>query len=120
MKLRLKLLSLVKGHHHYHVQQYLSFKLQASHHTSSSSSSSDETNFEKRKARSMAKSRNRCLPMNLSPEDLMTGTLRFVVGFSNANHNIVKLLYLFCQILCFSDYNVIFHGAGTGQKLAPV
>ncbi|XP_045109499.1 ATPase family AAA domain-containing protein 2-like isoform X3 [Portunus trituberculatus] len=51
-------------------------KRMATHHTSSSSSSSDETNFEKRKARSMAKSRNRCLPMNINPEDLMTGALR--------------------------------------------
>ncbi|XP_042223155.1 ATPase family AAA domain-containing protein 2-like isoform X2 [Homarus americanus] len=52
-------------------------KRMAAHHTSTSnSSSSDEDRFEERKARSMAKSRNRCLPMNLSPEDLLTTTLK--------------------------------------------
>lgn len=52
-------------------------KHKTAHHTStSSSSSSDEDDFEKRKARSMVKSRNRCLPMNLSPEELLTNTLK--------------------------------------------
>lgn len=42
----------------------------------------------------MAKSRNRCLPMNINPEELMTGTLKLVVGFSCTNHCKVELMCL--------------------------
>lgn len=45
----------------------------ATHNSSTSSSSSsceDERRFERRKAKSMARARNRCLPMNLVDEDL--------------------------------------------------
>ncbi|XP_071999737.1 ATPase family AAA domain-containing protein 2B isoform X2 [Engystomops pustulosus] len=45
-------------------------------HSSDTTSSSDEERFERRKSKSMAKSRNRCLPMNLRPEDLASGILR--------------------------------------------
>ncbi|XP_037783045.1 ATPase family AAA domain-containing protein 2B-like isoform X2 [Penaeus monodon] len=51
-------------------------KRRAAHNSSSSSSSSDESHFEKSKMRSMAKSRNRCLPMNVKPDDLITGALK--------------------------------------------
>ncbi|KAM3932372.1 ATPase family AAA domain-containing protein 2B isoform 2-T2 [Leptodactylus fuscus] len=45
-------------------------------HSSDTTSSSDEERFERRKSKSMAKARNRCLPMNLRPEDLASGILR--------------------------------------------
>uniref|UniRef100_A0A8C5M8F0 ATPase family AAA domain-containing protein 2 n=1 Tax=Leptobrachium leishanense TaxID=445787 RepID=A0A8C5M8F0_9ANUR len=45
-------------------------------HSSDTTSSSDEERFERRKSKSMAKSRNRCLPMNLRAEDLASGILR--------------------------------------------
>ncbi|KAM6953957.1 ATPase family AAA domain-containing protein 2B [Aplochiton taeniatus] len=45
-------------------------------HSSDTTSSSDEERFERRKSKSMAKARNRCLPMNLRPEDLSSGVLR--------------------------------------------
>lgn len=49
----------------------------ATHNSSSTSSSSDdERRFERRKARSMARARNRCLPMNFAEEDLSKGVLR--------------------------------------------
>ncbi|XP_041358072.1 ATPase family AAA domain-containing protein 2-like isoform X2 [Gigantopelta aegis] len=44
--------------------------------SSSSDESSDEERFQHRKAKSMARARNRCLPMNLSAEDLQSGILR--------------------------------------------
>ncbi|KAM9316920.1 ATPase family AAA domain-containing protein 2B [Gastrophryne carolinensis] len=45
-------------------------------HSSDTTSSSDEERFERRKSKSMAKARNRCLPMNLTAEDLASGILR--------------------------------------------
>ncbi|XP_040204456.1 ATPase family AAA domain-containing protein 2B isoform X1 [Rana temporaria] len=45
-------------------------------HSSDTTSSSDEERFERRKSKSMAKSRNRCLPMNLTAEDLASGIVR--------------------------------------------
>ncbi|XP_044147284.1 ATPase family AAA domain-containing protein 2B isoform X1 [Bufo gargarizans] len=45
-------------------------------HSSDTTSSSDEERFERRKSKSMAKARNRCLPMNLRPDDLASGILR--------------------------------------------
>lgn len=45
--------------------------------SSSSDDSSDEERFKRRKAKSMAKARNQCLPMNMSSEDVNTsGVLR--------------------------------------------
>lgn len=52
-------------------------KRHAAHNSSSTSSSSDDDRrFERRKARSMARARNRCLPMNFKEEDLLRGVLR--------------------------------------------
>ncbi|CAL1262176.1 unnamed protein product [Larinioides sclopetarius] len=45
-------------------------------HSSSSSSSDDERRFEKRKSMSMARARNRCLPLNFIEDDLSKGALR--------------------------------------------
>ncbi|XP_061785401.1 ATPase family AAA domain-containing protein 2B isoform X1 [Nerophis lumbriciformis] len=45
-------------------------------HSSDTTSSSDEERFERRKSKSMTWARNRCLPMNLSAEDLASGILR--------------------------------------------
>ncbi|XP_069092116.1 ATPase family AAA domain-containing protein 2B isoform X2 [Pleurodeles waltl] len=45
-------------------------------HSSDTTSSSDEERFERRKSKSMARARNRCLPMNLRAEDLASGILR--------------------------------------------
>ncbi|CAM9709894.1 unnamed protein product [Lampetra planeri] len=50
--------------------------INSSDSTSSSSSSSDEERFDKRMSKSMARARNRCLPMNLKAEDLASGVLR--------------------------------------------
>ncbi|OWF52018.1 ATPase family AAA domain-containing protein 2B [Mizuhopecten yessoensis] len=45
--------------------------------SSSSDDSSDEERFKRRKAKSMAKARNQCLPMNMSSEEVnMSGVLR--------------------------------------------
>ena len=41
-----------------------------------SSSSSDEVQFEQRKSKSMARARNRCLPMNIQPDDLAHQVIR--------------------------------------------
>ncbi|KAH1172730.1 ATPase family AAA domain-containing protein 2B [Mauremys mutica] len=43
---------------------------------SSDTTSSDEERFERRKSKSMARARNRCLPMNFRAEDLTSGILR--------------------------------------------
>lgn len=43
---------------------------------SSDTTSSDEERFERRKSKSMARARNRCLPMNFRAEDLACGILR--------------------------------------------
>lgn len=43
--------------------------------TSSSDSSSDEERFQRRKAKSMMKARQRCLPMNFDPDDISRSTL---------------------------------------------
>lgn len=43
--------------------------------TKSSAGSDDEMRFERRKAKSMAQARHRCLPMNFAPED-MVGALK--------------------------------------------
>ncbi|XP_037606730.1 ATPase family AAA domain-containing protein 2B isoform X2 [Sebastes umbrosus] len=45
-------------------------------HSSDTTSSSDEERFERRKSKSMTRARNRCLPMNLTAEDLSSGVLR--------------------------------------------
>ncbi|KAM9778795.1 ATPase family AAA domain-containing protein 2B isoform X1 [Syngnathus typhle] len=45
-------------------------------HSSDTTSSSDEERFERRKSKSMGRARNRCLPMNLTAEDLASGALR--------------------------------------------
>uniref|UniRef100_A0A3Q2XF29 ATPase family AAA domain-containing protein 2 n=1 Tax=Hippocampus comes TaxID=109280 RepID=A0A3Q2XF29_HIPCM len=45
-------------------------------HSSDTTSSSDEECFERRKSKSMTRARNRCLPMNLTAEDLASGVLR--------------------------------------------
>uniref|UniRef100_G3PFL0 ATPase family AAA domain-containing protein 2 n=1 Tax=Gasterosteus aculeatus aculeatus TaxID=481459 RepID=G3PFL0_GASAC len=45
-------------------------------HSSDTTSSSDEERFERRKGKSMTRARNRCLPMNLTSEDLTSGVLR--------------------------------------------
>ncbi|XP_060908447.1 ATPase family AAA domain-containing protein 2B isoform X1 [Labrus mixtus] len=45
-------------------------------HSSDTTSSSDEERFERRKSKSMSRARNRCLPMNLTAEDLASGVLR--------------------------------------------
>ncbi|XP_018599199.1 ATPase family AAA domain-containing protein 2B isoform X2 [Scleropages formosus] len=45
-------------------------------HSSDTTSSSDEERFERRKSKSMTRARNRCLPLNLRPEDLASGVLR--------------------------------------------
>ncbi|XP_027140035.1 ATPase family AAA domain-containing protein 2B isoform X2 [Larimichthys crocea] len=47
-----------------------------SHISSDTTSSSDEERFERRKSKSMTRARNRCLPMNLTAEDLASGVLR--------------------------------------------
>lgn len=44
--------------------------------SSGGDSSDDARRFEKRKAKSMAKARQRCLPMNFTGEDMTTGILR--------------------------------------------
>jgi len=49
---------------------------QRAHHDSSSTTDSDEASFERRKSRSMAKARKRCLPMNMSPEEGLTGIIK--------------------------------------------
>jgi len=49
---------------------------QTAHHDSSSTTDSDEAAFERRKARSMSKARKRCLPMNISPEEGVTGIMK--------------------------------------------
>ena len=49
---------------------------QKAHHDSSSTTDSDEASFERRKSRSMAKARKRCLPMNMSPEQGLTGIVK--------------------------------------------
>ena len=46
---------------------------QRAHHDSSSTTDSDEASFERRKSRSMAKARKRCLPMNMSPDEGLAG-----------------------------------------------
>ncbi|XP_077495990.1 ATPase family AAA domain-containing protein 2-like isoform X2 [Amblyomma americanum] len=52
-------------------------KRHATHNNSSTSSSSDdELRFERRKARSMVRARNRCLPLNFQEKDLFEGVLR--------------------------------------------
>lgn len=52
-------------------------KRHATHNSSSTSSSSDdERRFERRKARSMVRARNRCLPFNFQEKDLFEGVLR--------------------------------------------
>ncbi|KAM4521969.1 ATPase family AAA domain-containing protein 2B isoform 2-T2 [Odontesthes bonariensis] len=45
-------------------------------HSSDTTSSSDEERFERRKSKSMTRARNRCLPINLTAEDLASGVLR--------------------------------------------
>ncbi|XP_029451862.1 ATPase family AAA domain-containing protein 2B [Rhinatrema bivittatum] len=45
-------------------------------HSSDTTSSSDEERFERRKSKSMARARNRCLPMNFRSDDLASGILR--------------------------------------------
>ncbi|XP_038656120.1 ATPase family AAA domain-containing protein 2B isoform X1 [Scyliorhinus canicula] len=45
-------------------------------HSSDTTSSSDEERFERRKSKSMARARNRCLPMNIRTEDLTSEILR--------------------------------------------
>uniref|UniRef100_UPI0037E736EF ATPase family AAA domain-containing protein 2B n=1 Tax=Semicossyphus pulcher TaxID=241346 RepID=UPI0037E736EF len=45
-------------------------------HSSDTTSSSDEERFERRKSKSMTRARNRCLPMNLTAEDLASGVMR--------------------------------------------
>uniref|UniRef100_A0A665VI53 ATPase family AAA domain-containing protein 2 n=1 Tax=Echeneis naucrates TaxID=173247 RepID=A0A665VI53_ECHNA len=45
-------------------------------HSSDTTSSSDEERFERRKSKSMTRARNRCLPMNLTADDLASGVLR--------------------------------------------
>ncbi|XP_061563227.1 ATPase family AAA domain-containing protein 2B isoform X2 [Cololabis saira] len=45
-------------------------------HSSDTTSSSDEERFERRKSKSMTRARNRCLPLNLTAEDLASGVLR--------------------------------------------
>ncbi|KAM8826436.1 ATPase family AAA domain-containing protein 2B isoform 1-T1 [Synchiropus picturatus] len=45
-------------------------------HSSDTTSSSDEERFERRKSKSTTRARNRCLPMNLTAEDLASGVLR--------------------------------------------
>ena len=49
---------------------------QTAHHDSSSTTDSDEAAFDRRKARSMTKARKRCLPMNISPEEGVTGIIK--------------------------------------------
>lgn len=44
--------------------------------SSSSDSSDDEHRFERRKAKSMTRARNRCLPMNFGPEDIANTLVR--------------------------------------------
>lgn len=52
-------------------------KRHATHNSSSTSSSSDdEQRFERRKARSMVRARNHCLPLNFQEKDLVKGVLR--------------------------------------------
>lgn len=52
-------------------------KRHATHNSSSTSSSSDdECRFERRKARSMVRARNRCLPLNFQEKDLFEGVRR--------------------------------------------
>ena len=65
--------------------------------------------FERRKSKSMAKARSRCLPMNLAPQDLAGGVLkdRERIGSSLADvdpMNIdkkVALYFVEVLILCF-------------------
>ncbi|XP_078611325.1 ATPase family AAA domain-containing protein 2-like isoform X2 [Branchiostoma floridae x Branchiostoma japonicum] len=44
--------------------------------STSSSGSDDEEKFERRKAKSMARARIRCLPMNMLPDDVASGVIR--------------------------------------------
>ncbi|XP_037668877.1 ATPase family AAA domain-containing protein 2B isoform X4 [Choloepus didactylus] len=75
---------------------------------SSDTTSSDEERFERRKSKSMARARNRCLPMNFRAEDLASGILRerVKVGASLADvdpMNIDKSAYLMRPSIIFFD-----------------
>lgn len=60
-----------------HKSAFFKRKHHAVHNSSSTcTSSDDERHFEQRKARSMARARNRCLPMNFDDDDLKHGVLR--------------------------------------------
>ncbi|XP_023242339.1 ATPase family AAA domain-containing protein 2B-like [Centruroides sculpturatus] len=60
-----------------HKSSFFKRKHHAVHNSSSTcTSSDDERHFEQRKARSMARARNRCLPMNFTDDDLKHGVLR--------------------------------------------
>uniref|UniRef100_A0A2K6GYG9 ATPase family AAA domain containing 2B n=1 Tax=Propithecus coquereli TaxID=379532 RepID=A0A2K6GYG9_PROCO len=107
---------------------------------SSDTTSSDEERFERRKSKSMARARNRCLPMNLRTEDLASGILRerVKVGASLADVDpmnidksvrgtfysdlvlilvVITLIYLTFLIL-YSSRGCLFYGPpGTGKTL---
>ncbi|XP_014667126.1 PREDICTED: ATPase family AAA domain-containing protein 2-like isoform X1 [Priapulus caudatus] len=62
--------------------------------SSSGSSSDDEQKFQRRKVKSMARARNRCLPMNFRPEDLTSNVIlrdRVKIGSSLADVDPMKI-----------------------------
>lgn len=66
-------------------------KHHSAHHSSSTTSSDtdDDREFERRKAKSMAKARNRCLPMNFKQSDITSIVMksRVRIGSSLADVN---------------------------------
>ncbi|KAM4679915.1 ATPase family AAA domain-containing protein 2B isoform 5-T6 [Amazona ochrocephala] len=75
---------------------------------SSDTTSSDEERFERRKSKSMARARNRCLPLNFRAEDLASGILRerVKVGASLADVDpmiVDKSAYLMRPSIIFFD-----------------
>ncbi|XP_012515894.1 PREDICTED: ATPase family AAA domain-containing protein 2B [Propithecus coquereli] len=93
---------------------------------SSDTTSSDEERFERRKSKSMARARNRCLPMNLRTEDLASGILRerVKVGASLADvdpMNIDKsqpMIKVETSVYLSFSWGCLFYGPpGTGKTL---
>ncbi|NWW37704.1 ATD2B protein, partial [Panurus biarmicus] len=89
---------------------------------SSDTTSSDEERFERRKSKSIARARNRCLPLNFRAEDLASGILRerVKVGASLAD---VDPMIVDKSVVCDCVDPFIFRGClfygppGTGKTL---
>ena len=63
----------------------------------------------------MAKSRNRCLPMNMTSEDLLNGALRFV-DFLTSYHYRLELMHSYFQMFHLQYVDAILDTSETGQK----